>query len=143
MIDDAALNNRSGYQYPYYPNDPSKPMKIKDVSDGLSQSILLVEDADRPNFWIMGALQSDPTSAQHWANPNSWYFIHNVCYDYGVTSRMVNCYNSNEVYSFHPGGGLYAFGDGSAHFLSQDMDVEVFVSLFTRSFGDIVKDGSY
>jgi prepilin-type N-terminal cleavage/methylation domain-containing protein len=140
LIDNAKSYTSGTYVYPYYPNDPSQPMKTDYVTDGMSQTIMLVEDADRPNYWEMGILKGT-TSAQHWADPQSWYWIHSA--DFCPGYALFQCHNSNEIYSMHPGGGLYAFGDGTVHFLAHDLDPEVFVSLFTRSFGDVVRDGSY
>ncbi len=136
IIDNAEKYTSSPYMYPHYPNDPSEPMRIEDVTDGLAQSILLPEDVDRPNYWVLGVLQDKKVGAQNWADPDSWYWIHSRsdCRD----SAMFNCHNSNEIYSLHPGGAMYAFGDASVHFLGDDLDPEVFVSLFTRSAGDFV-----
>jgi hypothetical protein len=38
---------------------------------------------------------------------------------------------------------LFSFGDGSVHFLSEDLTAEVFVSLFTSAGDDIVGDGQW
>jgi prepilin-type N-terminal cleavage/methylation domain-containing protein len=145
IIDDARNFTSGTYLYPYYPNEPKEPMRIVGVTDGLSQTIMLCEDGGRPEYWTFGVYHSTTAGAKddHWASPDSWYWVHNTdCYNAGL-ARMMNCNNSNEIYSFHPGGGLFAFGDATVHFLAEDMDVEVFVCLFTRSFGDIVKDESY
>jgi prepilin-type processing-associated H-X9-DG protein len=49
----------------------------------------------------------------------------------------MNCTNWDNIYSFHPGGAVLLFGDGSADLISEDIDVDTFVSLFTRAAGDI------
>ena len=45
----------------------------------------------------------------------------------------------NEIYSFHPDGANFLYGDGGVHFHADSMHPETFVSLFTRAGGDIVK----
>jgi prepilin-type processing-associated H-X9-DG protein len=74
-------------------------------------------------------------SGSGWANDLSWYDIHDEC----GGGQMMNCHNNNEIYSFHNGGCNFAFGDGSVHFIQENIDPEEFVSLFTRAASDIVK----
>ncbi|HBO46378.1 MAG TPA: hypothetical protein DD670_21110 [Planctomycetaceae bacterium] len=133
-IVDNAKNYTSGtYVYPYLPNAPDQPMRISDVSDGLSQSILLCEDVGRPERWVEGE-KTGTTGASHWADPDSWYWHHNTCRG----GQIFNCDNSNEIYSMHAGGCMFSFGDGSVQFLAETINPEVFVSLFTAAAGDIV-----
>ena len=47
-----------------------------------------------------------------------------------------NCNNGNEIYSFHVGGVFNCFGDGSVHFIRQDIAPKAFVALYSRSGGD-------
>ncbi len=49
---------------------------------------------------------------------------------------MINCSNRNEIYSFHPSGANFLYGDGSVRFHSETLDSEVFASLYTRAAGD-------
>ena len=51
----------------------------------------------------------------------------------------MNCSNYDEIYSFHVGGANFLFGDGSCTFLTESLDVDIFVSLFTRAGDDIVR----
>ncbi|TWT40638.1 DUF1559 domain-containing protein [Botrimarina hoheduenensis] len=44
--------------------------------------------------------------------------------------------------SFHPGGASFAFADGSAHFLSEDLDVKLYQSIGMRNNGGDVLDGA-
>ena len=43
--------------------------------------------------------------------------------------------------SYHPGGINVVLGDGSAHFLTDDIDAEVFQALATRDAGEVVSIG--
>ena len=49
----------------------------------------------------------------------------------------MNCDNYSEIYSFHSGGAILLFGDGSADYLTEDMNIDTFVSLFTASADDV------
>jgi prepilin-type N-terminal cleavage/methylation domain-containing protein/prepilin-type processing-associated H-X9-DG protein len=120
--------------------DPSQgPIRIKHVTDGMSQSIMIVECAGRPDYWVGTSLDTSKTvSGIGWADNNNWFVVHNEC----GGGQMMNCNNDNEIYSFHSNGCNFIFGDGSVHFLQQDLDPEVFVSLFTRAGSDVV-NGSY
>ena len=49
---------------------------------------------------------------------------------------------SGEVYAFHPGGANVAYGDGSVHFINENILVNVFAALVTRDGGEIVDETS-
>jgi hypothetical protein len=53
---------------------------------------------------------------------------------------MINCHNANEIYSFHVGGALFAFVDGSVQFVSETTDLEIQAALLTRAGNDVVGD---
>ncbi|MGB0741498.1 MAG: H-X9-DG-CTERM domain-containing protein [Planctomycetaceae bacterium] len=53
---------------------------------------------------------------------------------------MINAINVSEVFSFHTGGAQFALADGSVRFVSENIDTAVFVSVCTRSGGEIVGD---
>jgi prepilin-type processing-associated H-X9-DG protein len=118
------------------------PIRIKHVTDGMSQSMMIVECAGRPDFWEGNVLKTvddngnpiPPVKGIGWADDQNWFFQHNEC----GGGQMMNCNNENEIYSFHNNGCNFVFGDASVHFLQQDLDPEVFVSLFTRAGADVV-----
>ena len=49
----------------------------------------------------------------------------------------MNCRNDNEIYSFHKAGCNFLYGDGSVHFVTEDIAPEIFVARFTREAGDL------
>jgi prepilin-type N-terminal cleavage/methylation domain-containing protein/prepilin-type processing-associated H-X9-DG protein len=49
---------------------------------------------------------------------------------------------SGEVFAFHPGGANVAYGDGSVHFINENILVNVFAALVTRDGGEIVDESS-
>ena len=51
-----------------------------------------------------------------------------------------NCMNYADVYSLHPLGGNFVFGDGSVRFVMEDVNIDTFISMYTASASDIVQD---
>ena len=105
------------------------------VRDGLSNTFMLFEDAGRPTKYKRREVVSGSSSGSKWAAAAAYFVIHES--DCGLDTLM-NCSNDNEIYSFHSGGAMFLYGDGSVHFHSESMSPETFVSRFTRAGGDIV-----
>jgi prepilin-type N-terminal cleavage/methylation domain-containing protein/prepilin-type processing-associated H-X9-DG protein len=105
------------------------------VRDGLSNTFMVFEDAGRPIEYRGGRPtgRTDVTGAE-WANRHAEFWVHLLC-----GPKIINCTNNNEVYSFHPGGANFLYGDGSVHFHAETIEAETFVSLFTRAAGDVVR----
>jgi prepilin-type N-terminal cleavage/methylation domain-containing protein/prepilin-type processing-associated H-X9-DG protein len=104
------------------------------VRDGTSNTFLLFEDGGRPQKFVEGRQETGTVSGAEWASHENYAVIHKACQG----SRLMNCTNQDEIYSFHSGGCNFAYGDGSVHFHSDSMDPEAFVCLFTRDAKDIV-----
>ena len=104
------------------------------VRDGLSNSFLLFEDGGRPLRYKRGRLVPGGQTGSMWADHRGYFCVHALCNN----TQLINCNNVNEIYSFHPNGCNFLYGDGSVHFHSENIDSEVFVSLFTMAAGDIV-----
>jgi prepilin-type N-terminal cleavage/methylation domain-containing protein len=127
--------------------DPSKSQhaKLKHTTDGLSQTMMWFETGGAPLRYVLGVQQQNSSigsaatgetqGGQSWADGDSWYVIHDRCGD-----SFFNCNNNEEIYSFHNGGAYYGFGDGAVHFISTDINPDVFTSLFTRDSSDIIND---
>jgi prepilin-type processing-associated H-X9-DG protein len=113
-------------------------VRLKEVTDGTSTTMMFFEDAGRPDYWNHGML--DPTQNQisgtGWGDVDNFFGIHNEC----GGGQMMNCHNNNEIYSFHAGGCNFTMGDGSVHFIQESIDPQTFVSLFTRNADDVVKE---
>ena len=117
------------------------PLPTSSVRDGLSQTFMFFESAGKPFHYIQGVLKPNerlPAAEYQWAS-NQTYDIWGstpgdaLC---GITTVM-NCDNAREIYSFHPGGAVIAFGDGSADFISESIEVDTFISLFTAAALDV------
>lgn len=105
------------------------------ISDGTSNTIMWAPDAGRPDFWEDGkrVVGTRVSTGSRWADPDNEWWTHDIC---GGGNTILNCNNDNEDYSFHVGGGVFAFGDGAVHFLSNATDIDVQVSLRTRAGSD-------
>ncbi len=113
--------------------DASDQIRVATVRDGLSNSFLFFEDGGRPFRYKAGKRVPGSQTGAMWADHRGYFCIHALCNG----SQLFNCNNINEVYSFHPGGCNFLYGDGTVRFHPDTLHPEVFVSLFTMSAGDI------
>jgi prepilin-type N-terminal cleavage/methylation domain-containing protein/prepilin-type processing-associated H-X9-DG protein len=117
---------------------------FRQVKDGLSHTLLLVECAGRPNiYW--GQDDSGTTvggvPGAGWAQDNTTGFQGFDPVTHSVKARcMVNCTNNLGAYSFHSGGLNVAMGDGSVHFLSDQIQPELFAALCTLAGGEVIPE---
>lgn len=107
----------------------------RDVTDGLSQTWLLAEDGGRLLLYKDGfRVPSTTKSGYKWMADNIWLSVSEPC----GGGRLINCHNDDEVYSFHPAGAQFLYGDGSVQFHAQEMAPDIFASLFTRAGGEVI-----
>ena len=129
------------------PGGDTTGLRIAEVYDGTSNTILVAECAGRNQHWINGQLDSRNVTnggwTVSWANPGNKLDIRG----YNVTAPekggpgatcAVNCINSAEVYSFHPGGAQVVMADGSVHFLKASTSLQLLRALITRAGGETV-----
>jgi len=104
--------------------------------DGLSNTMLILEDGGRPLEYGMNRRFVGPMPATYvahrWASPENYFVLDYFC----IPDTMMNCSNYDEVYSFHPEGCNFVLADGSVRFLADSIDPDLFVSLFTSAAGD-------
>ena len=135
--------------------DADPTTRIADVTDGLSNTIALVECVERPKLLILGknyplALEdldnpdnSTNASAQvtgaPWSQPRSQIVVDgfNPATNQFFGSRFINATNVSEVYAKHTGGANFVMADGSVRFIAETISANEFASLVTRSGGDI------
>jgi len=113
--------------------------RIGQITDGTSNTMLIAEDAGRPQLWRVGKLVSGTVSGAAWAGRDSEYITHGFTID-GVTVPgpcAINCTNNNEIYSFHSGGANILFGDGTVRFLSTSVPMRTIGALITRAGGEV------
>jgi prepilin-type N-terminal cleavage/methylation domain-containing protein/prepilin-type processing-associated H-X9-DG protein len=110
-------------------------------TDGLSNTMFICEDAGRPRrYRTRGKVGGGTCSGAGWANRDAEYITHG--YNLAGTSNpgayAVNVTNDNEIYSFHPGGAMVLFGDGSVRLLGDMIDINIVCRLITTGANEPV-----
>lgn len=128
------------------------PTSLKKCTDGLSKTFLFFESAGRPlnmdkNKRLVLTMRDRPTGDGdfQWADggvrsngSDGLYAVWGNSADPSCPlTAVMNCNNYQGLYSFHPGGGVELFGDGSASFINENIDLDSFISLYTRAADDI------
>lgn len=116
------------------------PQKVRRVSDGMSKTLLFFESAGKPNRYIQGVFQVDNPVARpeyEWASNQTYDIWGNDDQTKCRITTIMNCDNNHEVYSFHPEGAIFAFGDGSVDYVGETIDIDVFLCQFTRAANDV------
>ncbi len=124
--------------------------KIVDITDRTSNTLLVTEQAGRPDYYILGVKQatnSGRSQANAWGPWASYQvFQFNV---FGADGRTkgdsggpctINCNNSMGVYAFHSSGANAVFADGSVRFLKQSMHPDTLAGIVTCNGGEILAD---
>ncbi len=153
-VADPGANARAGALAKYIPN------KMRDITDGTSNTFLIAEAAGQPNVFTaagpmnatlfasytddkivdLGGGNYAPADGTGWADPDCGFSINGATPD-GLTkygSSMINAINVSEVFSFHKGGAQFAMADGSVRFVSENVDTTLFVGACTRAGGEIL-----
>ena len=114
------------------------------VTDGTSNTILLAEDAGRPNLFQRGRNVGTATAdGWGWADPDGvGISLDGVQADLVTTGGpcFINCTNDSEVYSFHSGGVNVLMADGSVRFVRESVSPANFAAMVTASAGDILTE---
>lgn len=132
-----------------------------DVSDGVSNTIAIVESGGRPFVYQRGKqvsnnLDTAHTNAGGWCRPASdiLFFGSNAAGTtvggpflnrtngfnhasgaYGSTGYAApyGTEGSSQPFSFHPGGLQVTLGDGATRFIDENISIELFTALLTRN----------
>lgn len=151
----------------YYPGlfTQNVDAKLADCTDGLSNTIALVESAGRPAHWRRGPKQNGslPTTRVQsggWCRPASDILVTGQLADgsglFGTTPfNATNGYNvgsetypngafgvqgTGQPFSFHTGGAHFLMGDGSVRFISESINFSTFIGLVTRGNGEVLAE---
>jgi prepilin-type N-terminal cleavage/methylation domain-containing protein/prepilin-type processing-associated H-X9-DG protein len=120
--------------------------RIADITDGTSNTIMVAEDAGRPELWTAGLqVAGASTVGGAWADDQGPFFLNGSSYD-GTNALgpcAINCTNDKEVYSFHGQGANVIFADGSVQFLRSSINIQVMAALVTSQGGEPVSVGDY
>ena len=124
-------------------------VKFGATTDGLSNTLLLVEDAGRPyryggGFTKRGADSNGTPSAGGWGDQDSWFGINGanrLLGTQGSGPTAVNGTSDNEIYGFHPGGAHVLIGDGSVRMLQESITLAMLGALVSRQGSEILPEG--
>jgi prepilin-type N-terminal cleavage/methylation domain-containing protein len=129
--------------------------KFADCLDGLTNTIMIAEQAARPEGWAYGRKYTSPPSPA----PGQPDFMNGAWAHSGddvvcagtqpappytkpskvttaaqaATACAVNCYNQGEIYSFHPNAALVCLGDGSVRTLKATIPLKTLMLLASRA----------
>ncbi len=120
---------------------------LTEIVDGTAYTLLLSEQAGRPDHWVNGIKQKDDSGlavAKFWGPWASFNVFQVVSYSADGKTKVgpcaINCNNSQGVYSFHAEGANGLFVDGSVRFLGKKMAPEVLFALVTCNGGETIGD---
>ena len=120
------------------------------ITDGTSNTLMIMEAGGRPNYYILGRAQgttipsgegygwSDPDTGSgsiDGSHPTTGAVNANTTPVGGTCS--FNCTNDSEGYSFHSGGMNICMADGSVRFLRQSIAPVSFAALITANGGEV------
>jgi prepilin-type N-terminal cleavage/methylation domain-containing protein/prepilin-type processing-associated H-X9-DG protein len=146
---------------------PSPPVRITDITDGASNTVMIVEDAGRPSWYsskglvtsgsAIGSKETGPNSLTPqgggaWADPLNYIVTHGsdpsgtgIAAGGGFRgtpqapwSCALMCSNDSEIFAFHPGGCNALFGDGSVRFLQAGLTLNQMAALLSRAGGEVM-----
>ena len=136
-------------------SEPGKGMVDKDrvtrprqVSDGMSKTLLAVECAGRPLVYrgstipvMLGPGVAEVNQCVGWADSLGPFKLDSMRPDgtKGAAANAgvpMNVTNDGEAFSFHRGGINVVFGDTATRFLNESIDLQAFCGLVTRAGGE-------
>ena len=110
------------------------PSTLRRVRDGLSNTVLVVEQAGKPAR-VNPYNESDEDSL---ATEGAWLTSEYASFYAGA----VNQDNHSGPYGYHSGASI-AMCDGSVHFWPREIDAEVMFALLTREGSEIISDSDW
>ena len=125
----------------------AKGVLIGEITDGTTNTIFFGETQEghrggQSNIWSNGnrytsSLRSTATPMNFPLNENG---IDGNEFDGLVSGAATGGVCNGGFGSFHTGGANFGFGDGSVHYLREDIDIGVYKNLGTRAGGEVLDD---
>ena len=111
--------------------------RLSRIYDGSSSTMMVGEHSWKSNVyrpWTNGIGNSG--GGMHAGMlKNVFYPMHSVGWD-ACQQDTTTC-NDASFGSLHPGGANFLFGDGSVHFLSENIELKIFKALATKDSGEV------
>jgi prepilin-type N-terminal cleavage/methylation domain-containing protein/prepilin-type processing-associated H-X9-DG protein len=125
-----AINGERTLRTPTATNSPERGamifesnISIKQITDGTSHTALIAEAPEGVNgFWLSVRNLFEQAKP---INTPAAFAPQYVFYDYG-----------QEINSYHPGGAIATFADGSARFLNESIDNQTLAAICSRAGGE-------
>ncbi|MFO0899585.1 MAG: DUF1559 domain-containing protein [Pirellulales bacterium] len=120
------------------------PARLTDITDGLSNTALVVEQASLPNAFRQSQSQKQGSCGFDGLENyiGAWPFM-----DTGVLiskgEPMINSGNCSRMFGFHPTGINLVACDGSVHFVSESTDRLALIAMLTREAGEAISKGAW
>jgi prepilin-type processing-associated H-X9-DG protein len=142
---------------------PDGPVRMTDIADGSSNTLLIVEDSGRPGWYSNRGLVTQagsytagsngpaPQGGGAWADPLNYIATNGS--DPGGSgiaagggflgippapwSCANGCSNDSEIFAFHTGGSNVTFGDGSVRFVRNGLTMPQMQALLSRAGGEV------
>lgn len=137
-----------GTKRKYNPSDTAEyglglaePARLRWITDGLSKTLLVTEQAGLP-FLYVGSEQQladfQPVAWLRGGNGSGTFYVrmesqYPLWWPGDKLAAPVNYSNMAQAFSFHPGGAHASMCDGSLRFLSEDSSPEAIFALATRN----------
>jgi prepilin-type N-terminal cleavage/methylation domain-containing protein/prepilin-type processing-associated H-X9-DG protein len=116
------------------------------ITDGTSNTVMVVEAAGRPSVYRQGALRTSFRNDQGigWIDSEGAFSLDGAssdgsqegCRPQNGCLVAINARNDNEPYSFHVGGMHALFADGHIAFVQESVALHVMAALCTRAAAD-------
>lgn len=145
-----AMGSERGIGNERQPMTDNATSPLSRISDGLSNTLLLIEQAGRPAAWRNSTQK--PGAGQFGVSPNArgaWAGWGSIAFGAANaetgetpgrgdgTDCTVNCNNWFGIYGFHQGGANVLFCDGSVRFVGLKLDPLTFAYLTVRDDGHL------
>jgi prepilin-type processing-associated H-X9-DG protein len=131
-------------------------LPLAKITDGLSCTLLVIEQAGRPEIWRNGKKQDGNSQFGMSANARgAWAGWGSIAFGAAnaktgetpglgdATDCTVNCNNWFGIYGFHTGGANVLMCDGSVRFVSPKLDPLTLMYLTIRDDGHVISTYDY
>lgn len=118
--------------------DPREKIRIRDVTDGLSNTIAFGEAAyavelEKWPFWIGGVTEDESALFE-----TDVFNIINCGVNPKQAEQFPTALDDECAFSWHTSGAFFAFGDGSVRYLQETIDFEIYGYLGTIDDGAVI-----